>query len=96
VLENGTTDPADKTQKQQGKFSITQDEYVYRSEGFDFLDMSSSCTPSIMPLDVPEPHGPLWILGDTFLKKYYSVYDRDSDMVGFAVSKPGVIDAVEA
>ena len=36
--------------------------------------------------DIPTPAGPLVILGDAFLRKYYSIYDFGSNTVGIAKS----------
>lgn len=90
ILENGTRDPTDQTQKLTGNFTISPTDYMLQTNNKD--STSPTCFPGFMPLDVSEPHGPLWILGDIFLRKYYSVYDRDNDVLGFALSRPGVID----
>jgi len=65
--------------------TLKPSEYIMKV--FNFITLQQECGVAIMPLDVPSPHGPLWILGDLFLSKYYSVYDRDHDMVGFALAK---------
>lgn len=47
-----------------------------------------SCRAGLSALDVPEPNGPVWILGDMFMMRYFSVFDRDSDTVSFGKSNP--------
>ncbi|KIW02964.1 vacuolar protease A [Verruconis gallopava] len=50
------------------------------------LEVQGSCISAFMGMDIPEPAGPLAILGDAFLRKWYSIYDLGKDAVGIAKS----------
>jgi len=55
-------------------------------------DKDAQCTPAFMRIDIPPKHGPAMVLGECFLRHYYSVLDRADGApmnarVGFAKSK---------
>ncbi|EMD84649.1 hypothetical protein COCC4DRAFT_198341 [Bipolaris maydis ATCC 48331] len=60
-------------------FTISAYDYI--------LEISGSCISALMGMDIPEPAGPLAILGDAFLRKWYSVYDLGNSAVALAKSK---------
>jgi len=62
------------------EYTLTPEEYILKTEDFT----GSNCRALAMPLDVPYPHGPAWILGDVFMQKFFTVFDRDRNSVGFA------------
>lgn len=42
------------------------------------------CILGMVGIDVPAPRGPLWILGDTFIRQFYSIFDVENLRMGFA------------
>ncbi len=48
------------------------------------LEVSGSCVSAFTPMDFPAPIGPLAILGDSFLRRFYSVYDVEKNTVSLA------------
>lgn len=59
--------------------------YNFTIGPYDYiLEVQGSCISSFTGFDIPPPAGPLVILGDSFLRRYYSVYDLGSNSVGLA------------
>ncbi|KAI8867040.1 endopeptidase, partial [Ramicandelaber brevisporus] len=57
-------------------YMLTSKDYILR--------VQTLCVSSFIAMDIPAPTGPLWIVGDAFLRKFYTVYDLDKNAVGFA------------
>ncbi|POY70891.1 hypothetical protein BMF94_6068 [Rhodotorula taiwanensis] len=57
-------------------YSLSAEDYILQVQG--------TCLSAFTGLDIPG--SPLWIIGDVFLRKFYTVYDKGRDAVGFAKS----------
>jgi len=66
------------------EYLISPEDYILYLENTDKNKKQKSCTGLFMPLDVPEPRGPAWILGDLFLMNYVSIFDREKKRLGLA------------
>lgn len=68
--------------------SFTIDGKVYSLTGKDTVMKSgNTCLFAFMSLDMKGDTTPKWILGDVFMRKYYTMFDLENQEVGFAELK---------
>merc|ERR1712187_872692 len=60
-------------------YTLTKDDYI--------LNVGGQCLFGMTGIDVPAPAGPLYILGDVFMRAHYVKFDVDNRRLGFAQFK---------
>jgi len=67
-------------------YTIGGADYVLDEKAMVISNAGGQCLFGMMAIDVPAPRGPLWILGDVFMRQYYVKFDVGGERLGFATS----------
>lgn len=60
-------------------YTLTPADYIIK-------ESEKLCLFGMVGIDVPAPNGPLWILGDPFIRKFYTIFDYGKKRLGFALA----------
>lgn len=67
-------------------FTLGGKDYTLQKPDLILQQSGSTCILALIGMDVPAPRGPLWILGDVFMRKYYVQFDWGQKRLGFATA----------
>mmetsp|Transcript_2979 Transcript_2979/g.4391 ORF Transcript_2979/g.4391 Transcript_2979/m.4391 type:complete len:392 (-) Transcript_2979:302-1477(-) len=67
-------------------FVIGGNTFVLEGDDYIVSDGQDMCMFGMIGLDVGTSEGAMWILGDIFMRKYYTVFDYGNKQVGFATA----------
>lgn len=67
-------------------FTIGQDDYVLKPAEYILNIEGTVCQLGLIAMDLPPQLGNAFILGDSFMKTYYTHFDMANKRVGFALS----------
>merc|ERR1712226_1679729 len=76
----------DCSKKYSIEYTLAGKGYVLDQDDMIIQNSGGQCLFGMMGIDVPAPRGPLWILGDVFMRRYYVKFDVGEKRMGFATS----------
>merc|ERR1712032_1757020 len=67
-------------------FTLGGNDYTLTKKDYTLAQQGSTCILGLMGINVPAPRGPLWILGDVFMRKFYVQFDWGNKRIGIATA----------
>lgn len=65
-------------------FTLAGHDFALDAQDLIISNSGGQCILGLMGMDIPAPAGPLWILGDVFMRKYYVKFDWGESRIGVA------------